>query len=160
MIKPTTDREPCSQIKTLPSLLLFALAVLLPVAALAQATDGGQKSSPGSTAGAWHFHLEEATIDEVHRAIREGQITCHGLVAAYFARAKAYNGVTNELVTSDGKDISAVSGVVRAGSPLFMVLTGRRRPAGVQYYGPHEGYDSMASVHDAASGPAGGRALI
>ena len=118
MIKPTTDPEPRSQIKTLPSLFLFALAVLLPVAGLAQATDGGQKSSPGSTASAWHFHLEEATIDEVHRAIREGQITCHGLIAAYFARAKAYNGVTNELVTSDGKDISAVSGVVRAGSPL------------------------------------------
>ena len=28
------------------------------------------------------FHLQEATIDDVHRAIREGQITCRGAGAA------------------------------------------------------------------------------
>jgi hypothetical protein len=28
----------------------------------------------------WRFHLQEATIADVHRAIREGQITCRQLV--------------------------------------------------------------------------------
>jgi amidase len=91
----------------------FALAVLAPTAGLAQAPAPAPNAS-----GTFHFHLEEATIDDVHRAIQEGQITCHGLVAAYIARAAAYNGVTNELVTADGMDVPAVPGVVRAGSPL------------------------------------------
>jgi amidase len=91
--------------------LPFALTLLTPMAGLAQAP-AAKDTKP------FHFHLEEATIDDVHRAIREGQITCHGLVAAYVARAGAYNGVTNELVTADGKDVPAVSGVVRAGAPL------------------------------------------
>src|SRR5438105_13980223 len=39
------------------------------------------------------FHLMEATIPDVHRAIQEGQITCRGLVQAYVNRARAYNGV-------------------------------------------------------------------
>jgi amidase len=92
-------------------MVLFLLATLTPVV--------GSLRSPASGQGAaWKFHLEEATIDDVHRAIREGQITCHGLVSAYYARAQMYNGVTNELVTADGKDVPEVPGVVRAGAPL------------------------------------------
>jgi amidase len=64
------------------------------------------------------FHLQEATIDDVHRAIRSGQITCQGLVRLYLSRAKAYNGVSNMLVTKDGAAISDAPGVIRAGSPL------------------------------------------
>ncbi|HLJ24930.1 MAG TPA: amidase family protein [Candidatus Acidoferrales bacterium] len=64
------------------------------------------------------FHLQEATIDDVHRAIRSGQLTCSALVKLYVNRAKAYNGVSNELVTRDGAPISSVPGVVRAGAPL------------------------------------------
>ena len=45
------------------------------------------------------FHLQEATIADVHRAIQTGQITCRGLVEAYLNRAKAYNGVSNRIVT-------------------------------------------------------------
>src|SRR5438046_10406885 len=47
----------------------------------------------------FQFHLMEATIPDVHRGIREGQITCRGLVQAYINRARAYNGVCNRLVT-------------------------------------------------------------
>ena len=47
------------------------------------------------------FHLEEATIADVHRAIQQGQITCQGLVQAYRNRARAYNGACNQLVTED-----------------------------------------------------------
>ena len=49
----------------------------------------------------FQFHLMEATIPDVHRAIREGQITCSGLVEAYIKRANAYNGTCNRLVTEE-----------------------------------------------------------
>ena len=39
------------------------------------------------------FHLEEATIAGVHRAIRAKQITATQLVQFYFKRIEAYNGV-------------------------------------------------------------------
>src|ERR1700758_1800772 len=71
-----------------------------------------------SYAQQFRFHLQEATIDDVHRAIREGQITCRGLVELYINRAKAYNGVPDELVTRDGAPIPSAPGVVRVGSPL------------------------------------------
>jgi Asp-tRNA(Asn)/Glu-tRNA(Gln) amidotransferase A subunit family amidase len=64
------------------------------------------------------FHLMEATIDDIHAAIRSGQMTCSGLVQAYVNRAKAYNGVSNALVTVDGADVPPAKGVVRAGAPL------------------------------------------
>ena len=64
------------------------------------------------------FHLQEATIDDVHRAIRAGQITCKSLVTLYINRAKAYNGVSNQLVTRDGASIPPMSGAVRAGAPI------------------------------------------
>jgi len=66
----------------------------------------------------WRFHLQEATISDVHRAIQEGQITCKGLVQAYVNRAKAFNGVATQLVTLDGKPVAAAPGMVRAGAAL------------------------------------------
>src|SRR6202035_3465450 len=66
----------------------------------------------------FRFHLQEGTIDDVHRAIRNGQITCRGIVQLYINRAKAYNGVSDVLVTKDGAPIPPAPGVVRAGSPL------------------------------------------
>lgn len=38
------------------------------------------------------FRLEEATIDELHAAIRAGEITCVQIVQHYIDRARAYNG--------------------------------------------------------------------
>jgi amidase len=55
----------------------------------------------GAQSASWRFQLEEATIDDVHRAIKEGQITCQGLVQAYLNRAKAYNGVASRVVTEE-----------------------------------------------------------
>jgi Asp-tRNA(Asn)/Glu-tRNA(Gln) amidotransferase A subunit family amidase len=66
----------------------------------------------------FQFHLEEATIADVHGAIREGEITCLGLVQRYLERAKAYNGVNNQLVTRDGAPIPPAPGAVRAGAPI------------------------------------------
>ena len=39
------------------------------------------------------FHLEEATIADVHRAIRARQITATQLVQLYLKRIEAYNGI-------------------------------------------------------------------
>jgi amidase len=87
-----------------------------------QGTQGGatsQSRTPATpAAGAFRFHLQDATIDDIHRAIRDGQITCQSLVQLYLKRAQAYNGVADELVTQDGASIPAAPGVVRARSAL------------------------------------------
>jgi Asp-tRNA(Asn)/Glu-tRNA(Gln) amidotransferase A subunit family amidase len=62
--------------------------------------------------------IEEATIDDLHRAIRDGRTTCAAVVEQYLARARAYNGVASRLVTQDGAAVAEVSGAIRAGSPL------------------------------------------
>ncbi len=53
-------------------------------------------------AGAAGFQVEEATIDDLHRAIQDGRTTCAAVVRAYVERARAYNGSCTQLVTSDG----------------------------------------------------------
>jgi Asp-tRNA(Asn)/Glu-tRNA(Gln) amidotransferase A subunit family amidase len=69
------------------------------------------------------FQIEEASIADIQRAIQEGQTTCTGVVRAYFDRAKAYNGVSNALVTPDGATIPLAPGQVRAGAPLKFPTT-------------------------------------
>ena len=64
------------------------------------------------------FRLEEASIEDVHAAIRAGQITCVEIVKHYIARARAYNGVASMLVTQDGAAIPEATGTVRAQAPL------------------------------------------
>ncbi|MFC1665659.1 amidase family protein, partial [Pseudomonadota bacterium] len=64
------------------------------------------------------FCLQEATIDELHAAIKSGQISCVEIVESYMARARAYNGVASMLVTENGEPVPAVNGAVRAQSPL------------------------------------------
>src|SRR5262245_23012035 len=70
------------------------------------------------------FQLEEATIDEMHAAIRAGEITCVEIVQHYIDRARTFNGVSSVLVTADGAPVPEVPGTVRAGAPLeFPTLT-------------------------------------
>jgi amidase len=38
------------------------------------------------------FHLEEATIDELHRAIKAGETTCVAVVRHYIDRARSITG--------------------------------------------------------------------
>src|SRR5690348_13140784 len=64
------------------------------------------------------FRLEEATIDDLHAAIRAGRTTCVDVVKQYIARARAYNGVASRLVTADGAPVAPVTGAVRAQAPL------------------------------------------
>lgn len=44
-----------------------------------------------ATAAAPAFRIEEATIADVHAAMKAGALTCHDLVAAYLARIEAYD---------------------------------------------------------------------
>jgi amidase len=64
------------------------------------------------------FQLEEATIDELHEAIRAGEATCVSVVQHYLARVRAYNGPASLLVTEDGAEIPEATGTVRAGAAL------------------------------------------
>src|SRR5262245_19351360 len=64
------------------------------------------------------FCLEEATIEELHQAIRDGGTTCIAVVRHYLARARAFNGVASALVTADGAGVPEASGATRAGKPL------------------------------------------
>jgi len=64
------------------------------------------------------FRLEEATIDDLHRAIQAGETTVVDVVKRYIERVRAYNGVASMLVTADGADVPAAKGTVRAGAPL------------------------------------------
>src|SRR5271165_4784489 len=71
---------------------------------------GGEAGKP--------FQLEEATIDELHRAIRAGETTLVAVVQHYIDRARAFNGIASLLVTEDGAPIPKAEGAVRAGSSL------------------------------------------
>ncbi|MYZ48619.1 amidase family protein [Propylenella binzhouense] len=64
------------------------------------------------------FQLEEATIDEMHAAIRAGEITVVQIVQHYIDRAGAFNGCASLLVTEDGAPVPQVAGAVRATAPL------------------------------------------
>lgn len=64
------------------------------------------------------FRLEEATIGELHDAIRAGTTTCAAVVKHYLARVRAFNGVASMLVTKDGAPVPAAAGTVRGGAPL------------------------------------------
>jgi Asp-tRNA(Asn)/Glu-tRNA(Gln) amidotransferase A subunit family amidase len=64
------------------------------------------------------FQLEEATIADLHEAIRAGKITPVEVVQRYIDRARAHNGVACLLLTEDGAAIPEATGVVRAQAPL------------------------------------------
>lgn len=86
------------------------------------------------------FQIEEASIADIQNAIRQGRTTCQGVVQAYIARAKAYNGACTALVTSDGKPIAPATGMMRAGSllqyPTQTVAASTIFPNLDQYAGP------------------------
>jgi amidase len=64
------------------------------------------------------FRLEEATIQDLHEAIRAGRTTCVAIVRHYIERARAFNGVASALLTEDGAPIPPAAGAIRAGAPL------------------------------------------
>jgi amidase len=69
-------------------------------------------------AGNQPFRVDEATIEDLHAAIKAGRTTCVEVVQQYVDRARAYNGVASVLVTEDGGPVPAAKGAVRAMAPL------------------------------------------
>ncbi|MDB5553564.1 MAG: amidase, Asp-tRNAAsn/Glu-tRNAGln amidotransferase subunit [Rhizobium sp.] len=64
------------------------------------------------------FRLEEATIAELHEAIKSGETTLVGVVQHYIDRVRAFNGVASMLVTEDGAPIAEATGTMRGTQPL------------------------------------------
>jgi amidase len=64
------------------------------------------------------FRVDEATIGDLHQAIKSGRTTCADVVSQYIARARAFNGVATVLVTHDDAPVPERAGAVRAGAPL------------------------------------------
>lgn len=106
---------------------------------------------PGKTdAAAEPFRLEEATIAELHAAIRAGQTTCVAVVEGYLARARAFNGPCSLLVTEDGAPLPEAAGVVRAGArlgfPTETVGAAALLPDLARYRGPPLEYGRMEAT--------------
>ena len=70
-----------------------------------------------TAAPAWRFHLEEATIADVQRAIRIRQITATQLVSLYFKRIEAYNGtcVKGDIDPATGLMLGDIAPIENAG---------------------------------------------
>src|ERR1700732_2235517 len=64
------------------------------------------------------FHLEEATIADLHEAIGAGKTTLVEVVQRYIDRARAYTGTACLLLTEDGASVPEANGAVRAKAPL------------------------------------------
>jgi amidase len=66
------------------------------------ANENGDAMTDSCSAQSKTFRLEEATIDELHDAIRSGRTTCVGIVQRYIDRVRAFNGVASALVMAAG----------------------------------------------------------
>ena len=94
------------------------------------------------------FRLDEATIDDLHAAIRAGETTCVDVVRHYIARVRAFNGVASRLVTRDGATVAPAAGTTRGGAPLAFPI--ETVPAAAilpdldKYKGPPLEYGRMA----------------
>ena len=80
---------------------------------------------------AWRFHLEEATIADVHRAIQAKQITAEQLVSLYLKRVDAYNGtcVKGEVDPATGFQLGDIEPIENAGQINALItinLRGKR----------------------------------
>src|SRR5436189_2039998 len=76
-----------------------------------------QLASTANPAPAPRFHLEEATIADVHRAIRAKQLTAVQLVNLHLKRIEAYNGtcVKGEVDPATGLMYGELTPVENAG---------------------------------------------
>jgi len=96
------------------------------------------------------FRLEEATIGDLHQAIRAGNTSCLAVVQYYIKRVRAYNSVASMLVTEDGAEISEAYGTIRAMAPIrFPTMTVKASlllPDLDKYKGPPLEYGRMEAT--------------
>src|SRR3954468_6673366 len=84
-----------------------------------------------AAAQGWRFHLEDATIADVHRAIRAKQITATQLVNLYFKRIEAYNGtcVKGDVDPTTGLmlgDLTAIENAGQINAYMTLNMRGKR----------------------------------
>ena len=92
--------------RNLRSMLAVSLAVLC----------AAQLPLMAKAASAPRFHLEEATIADVQRAIRAKEITAEQIVQLYFKRIEAHNGrCVNGQVDSAGLMLGEITPIENAG---------------------------------------------
>jgi hypothetical protein len=93
------------------------------------------------------FQIEEATVEDLHAALRAGETTLVEVVQHYIARVRAYNGVASMLMTEGGAAVAPANGAVRAGAPLSFptqtVKASAFLPDLDQYKGPPLEYGRM-----------------
>lgn len=64
------------------------------------------------------FFVFEASISDLHAAIKNAEITCEQVVLQYLERVRAFNGPSSLLVTPTGDKAPEVPGKVRGGQRL------------------------------------------
>lgn len=106
---------------------VFKWALALAIAAAC----AGRPALAQTAAAAPRFHLEEATIGDVHRAIRAGEITAEKLVQLFFKRIDAYNGacVKGDVDPASGLMLGEITPIANAGQVnayLTLNVRGRR----------------------------------
>ena len=96
------------------------------------------------------FRVDEATIEELHAAIKAGRTTCVAVVQHYIDRVRAYNGVASLLVTEDGAPVPEARGTVRAMAalrfPTETVKASTILPDLHKYQGPALEYGRMEAT--------------
>ena len=90
-----------------------------------------QLALTANAASASRFHLEEATIADVQRAIRAKEITAEQLVQLYFKRIEAYNGtcVRGEVDPATGVmfgDITPIENAGQVNAYMTLNIRGKR----------------------------------
>ena len=87
-------------------------------------------SASGEAFGQTPFRIEEATIEGIQNAIRNGTLTSTQVVNLYLARIKAYNGVCVDY-TSDGPEayLGTFTPIKNAGKIGYALMTLNLRPA-------------------------------
>lgn len=88
-------------------------------------------ASPSWSAPAAGFHLNEASIASVHRAILDRQLTATQLVGYYLKRIEAYNGpcVRGAIDPASGKQLGDIEPIANAGKVNALItlnLRGKR----------------------------------
>ena len=65
------------------------------------------------------FNVVEASIEDLHAAIKAGETTLVEVTQSYIDRVRAYNGVSSMLVTENGSEVDSVPGVKRGGHEII-----------------------------------------
>jgi amidase len=109
-------------------LLIGSIAVLL---AVSPSSTAPAPAPTVPTAPAPGFHLQEASIADVHRAILNRQLTATQLVGYYLKRIEAYNGpcVRGAVDPASGKQLGDIEPIANAGKVNALItlnLRGKR----------------------------------